>query len=46
MCNFRYKRKDGEPVTPNKFIKYSRRGWDGLIKQWRIKLHRYDPADT
>ncbi|XP_057669972.1 histone RNA hairpin-binding protein [Diorhabda carinulata] len=34
-----------DPKTPNKYIQYSRRAWDGLIKQWRLQLHKYDPAD-
>jgi len=27
------------PKTPNKSRKYSRRAWDGLIRQWRLNLH-------
>lgn len=42
---YRNKRAFGDPQTPDKYRKYSRRGWDGLIKQWRLKLHNYDPAE-
>ncbi|RZC42495.1 histone RNA hairpin-binding protein [Asbolus verrucosus] len=41
----KHQRKPDDPQTPNKYLKYSRRGWDGLIKQWRLRLHKYDPDD-
>ncbi|KAF2899196.1 hypothetical protein ILUMI_06983 [Ignelater luminosus] len=39
-------RKADDPATPNRHMKYSRRAWDGLIKQWRLRLHKYDPDDA
>ncbi|KAG5672586.1 hypothetical protein PVAND_002702 [Polypedilum vanderplanki] len=35
-------RKQGDPKTPPRHLKYSRRAWEGLIKSWRKKLHSYD----
>lgn len=36
------RRSKDHPWTPPKQFKYSRRAFDGLIKLWRMKLHRYD----
>lgn len=36
-------REPHHPRTPKKHMKYSRRAWDGLVRQWRIQLHKYDP---
>jgi hypothetical protein len=37
------KRKPGEPVTPDKYQKCSKRSWDGQVRKWRRLLHLWDP---
>ncbi|KAI8916231.1 histone RNA hairpin-binding protein RNA-binding domain-containing protein [Gorgonomyces haynaldii] len=34
-----------DPETPDKHSNCSKRAWDGLVRSWRRKLHRYDPQE-
>jgi len=38
----KHKRSRGDPQTPDKYQKVSKRMFDGLIKSWRRKLHKWD----
>ena len=39
-------RQPHDPVTPEKSAPVSKRHFDGLIRSWRRKLHKYDPPGT
>uniref|UniRef100_A0A182NZ93 Histone RNA hairpin-binding protein RNA-binding domain-containing protein n=1 Tax=Anopheles dirus TaxID=7168 RepID=A0A182NZ93_9DIPT len=39
----KHARTNEHPRTPQKYMKYSRRAWDGLVKVWRKQLHCFDP---
>jgi len=39
-------REPFHPKTPNMRRKYSRRAWDGLIRQWRVQLHLWSNPDS
>ena len=46
--NFSFKRESRtkeHPRTPPMYQKYSRRGWDGMVKLRRKQLHAWDPKE-
>jgi len=38
------KRCDRCPMTPNIYRKMSRRGFDGLVRKWKIDVHEWSDA--
>lgn len=40
---YRADRKGEDPQTPDVRTKCSKRCFDGLLRSWRRRLHRYDP---
>lgn len=40
------KRQPKHPFTPPKYVKCSRRTWDGLVKVWRRHLHSWDSENS
>jgi hypothetical protein len=44
LCNlFRESRTKEHPRTPDIHRKHTKRGFDGLVRLWRVALHKYDP---
>ncbi|KAI8924923.1 histone RNA hairpin-binding protein RNA-binding domain-containing protein [Entophlyctis helioformis] len=39
----RHKRRKGDPETPDKYSKCSKRAWDAQVRSWRRRLHQWDP---
>eukprot|EP00741_Cyanophora_paradoxa_P023829 tig00021623_g23017.t1 len=39
----KHRRRRGDARTPDKYMKCSKRAWDGLIRKWRRELHKWDP---
>lgn len=33
------------PVTPRTHVKSSKRQWDLEVREWRRKLHKFDPPE-
>lgn len=39
-------RKRGDPRTPDVTMKVSKRQFDGIVRDWRRKLHQWDPPQS
>ncbi|KAH6572574.1 hypothetical protein BASA60_006543 [Batrachochytrium salamandrivorans] len=42
-CIPKNKRRKGDPETPERHRKCSKRAWDAHVRSWRRRLHQYDP---
>ncbi|KAL5036621.1 hypothetical protein BDV3_005807 [Batrachochytrium dendrobatidis] len=42
-CVPKNKRQRGDPETPERHSKCSKRAWDAHVRSWRRRLHQYDP---
>lgn len=41
----RHRRRKGDPETPDKAARVSKKQFDHQVRRWRQALHRYDPPE-